>query len=546
MMRLLQRTWVTHGVAVAIALASAALSLAAATRTSTTFDEIAATAGGARAVAAGTLDMMPDYPPVTQYLYGLPIHLSGINYPAEADGGPPNRYLYAQQLFWGSGNDGQRIILIARSLAALCVFGLVLLTYAFTARYFGAGAGLLASVLIAFTPDILAHGGVAYNDIVLAPAFLASLWALDRTVRRPTLARGVAAGALVSLALGIKHSALVLGPIAILLILVEAAVRLKSDSDTPDSAMNLWVRRLGVAVLGSMAVGYMLHVILYGGDFTLAFLRSSTAAVSQHIAGGNGAPAYLLGRLDSEAPWYFYPVAFLFKTPAALHVLMLLAIAGAVPAIRRTGWRDLLGSRLRAVWLALIVFGVVLIRADLVIGVRYAMPLLAPVVIVTAVGCTLLWQRSELPVRGLLGLLVFWAAASSVSFYPHFLAYTSEYNSSRDAGHEVFVDSSLDWGQGLLELRDFMRQEGIPSIYLSYFGSALPAGYGIDYVPLPSFFPLPPSGSMASSPEPPRFVAISATNLVGTYLLGDPFAAFRQRQPYRVLAHTIFIFEVME
>ena len=89
-----------------------------------------------------------------------------------------------------------------------------------------------------------------------------------------------------------------------------------------------------------------------------------------------------------------------------------------------------------------------------------------------------------------------------------------------------------------------MRKENIPQIYLSYFGSAIPEGYGINYIPLPSFFPLP----MKPLPETnrPKFVAVSATNLVGLYLPGDPFALLRRTRPYRVLGHSMFVFRVPE
>jgi len=103
------------------------------------------------------------------------------------------------------------------------------------------------------------------------------------------------------------------------------------------------------------------------------------------------------------------------------------------------------------------------------------------------------------------------------------------------------VDSSLDWGQGLLELRKFMRAQGIPRVYLSYFGSAVPFGYGIDYVPLLSFFPLATVGPQAPAPE---YAVISATNLHGVYLAGDPFAEFRQLEPVAVLAYSLLVYRV--
>jgi hypothetical protein len=61
--------------------ASFALTVAASRRTSTTFDEIIMMAGGARGFETGHFDLAPEHPPLTQYLYGLPVYLSGISYP---------------------------------------------------------------------------------------------------------------------------------------------------------------------------------------------------------------------------------------------------------------------------------------------------------------------------------------------------------------------------------------------------------------------------------------------------------------------------------
>jgi len=134
-------------------------------------------------------------------------------------------------------------------------------------------------------------------------------------------------------------------------------------------------------------------------------------------------------------------------------------------------------------------------------------------------------------------------ALATLSAYPHFLAYTSVWAGGRDAGQEVLVDSSLDWGQGLLELQRFMEEEAVDRVSLSYFGSAPPEAYGIVYEALPSFFRLE-GGVMSEPGVRPRFTVISATNLNGLYLQGrDPFAGYRQRQPYRVLGHSLFVFE---
>ncbi len=507
-------------------------------RTSTTFDEITVIAAGARGWETGDFAMMPNYPPVTQYLYGLPVYLSKPVYPVELRRDTvPHRYAYAQQFLFRSGNDPERLAFIARVMGVLCAGLLVLLTYLFGAWCIGTGAGLLAASLVAFLPDVLAHGGIAYNDIPLAAAYLAAVWALDAVVRRPSLARAVAAGATTSIAVGIKYTALVLGPIAIALLMAELIVsRHRSD-----------FTRWGKSVLGSvfvaLLVGYALQVVFYEGDFSLRFLREGAIGAKTHVLQGHGVATYLLGQMHAEAPWYSYLVQFLFKTSIAVHLLILLAIAGAVLVAKAGPWRAILSMRLRAPMIAFSVFAVFLTRSNLTIGFRYLLPLLPLICLLTAAGLMALWPHVSPVIRTAIVALVMWSAVSSLAYYPHFLAYTSEYQGDPDLAVSTFVDSNLDWGQGLLALRDFMKEEEIPTIYLSYFGSALPEAYGIKYIPLPSFFPLP----MQAAPiKAPRFAAVSATNLVGLYLPGDPFAKLRQATPYRVLAHTIFVYRLQQ
>ncbi|MGH7553289.1 MAG: hypothetical protein ACREMQ_09730, partial [Longimicrobiales bacterium] len=127
---------------------------------------------------------------------------------------------------------------------------------------------------------------------------------------------------------------------------------------------------------------------------------------------------------------------------------------------------------------------------------------------------------------------------------PHFLAYVSEYGPGRDREHEVLLDSSVDWGQSLLALRDWMKGERIGRVYLSYFGSALPEGYGVRYSPLPSFFPLPAQQPAPAEVPEPTYAVVSATNLHGVYLAGDPLGRFRSVQPDTILAHTLFVYRL--
>ncbi len=599
-----------------VSLASGALAAAAARRTSTTFDEILFIATGARGYETGRFDMFVDHPPVMQYLYGLPVWLAHPRFPSESLHWTTGvMFDYARTFMFRMGNDPQRLAFRARAVGAAFAALLALVSGLLALRAAGpvAGpvAGVVAATLVAFLPDVLAHGGVAYDDLPLAFAFLLAAWAVDAALRRPGPRAGALAGLATALALGIKYSAILLLPLAALLLLAEGSRRTgepgRGGADPRAPARRwrdpAWRRATLVAVDVALLACYLGLVLVYRGDFTLhAFLDGVRFKIGQATTqvGSAPAPAYLLGREARDGFWYFYPVAFLLKTPLALHALMLATAAAAL--LRRARGADgaqaaagadapaaaggaaaadrLVDGPARLPLAALVATVPVFLRAELNIGFRHALFVLPFVCLLVACGFAGAWKRGRPAPRLALAALLVAYVASSASWYPWFLAYTSEYVRGRDRGYTALDDSSLDWGQGLLELRDFMRRERVRRVRLSYFGSALPAAYGIDYEPLPSFFALAgPAASGAVEPiggqaaetaqrarpgggaaddrargaaaddrargaaDGVRFTVLSATSLVGNYLEGDPFAAYRARTPYRVLGHVLFVYE---
>ena len=517
---------------------SGALIGSAMTRTSATFDEIVMIAGGARGYETGGWDLAPEHPPLVQYLYGLPVWFAHPTLPVEqaapARGGAMvYRYIYARQFFWTEGNDPERLLLLGRTPAVLCALGLVLLAYLIGRRSGGRAVGLLAALLVAFLPDVLAHGGVAYNDVPLALAYLTAVWLLDGFVRRPNLARAIACGVACGAALAVKNSAVALFPVALALLVAEALTR---------PADRKWLIRAGAGSLAAAAAVYLSLVLVYRGDFTLGEYRYGLSFVFAQVT-SRPSVSYLLGNV-SLGVWYFFPLAFLYKTSAAFHVLMLIAVVASLR--RRPGLQQLLQSRLRAPALGVLVYGALLLTARQQVGFRYALPVLPLLALLTAAGVVRAWTTAKPWLRRAIVVACAWAVLHPLTFYPYFLSYISEYGPGRARNYQVLVDSSLDWGQGLLALRDWMRHKQVGRVYLSYFGSAVPSGYGIDYVPLPSFYPLPALTRADGDTIAPRWAAISATNLSGTYLLGDPFRRFRQVMPYRILARSIYLYDLEE
>lgn len=524
-------------VLIAILAVSFLATVGAMRRTSPTFDEIVLVAGGARGWHTGAFDLAPDHPPLMQYLYGLPVYLSGPEYPIEpppeAQAVPGYRYWYARQFYYNAGNDPRSVSFLGRLPAALIAGLLTLAAYLLTARRWGSSTGLLAAALVAFLPDVLGHGGVAYNDLPLSACFLLGLFLIDDAVRQPTPVRGALAGAVAGLGLGVKISAAALVPAAVVLIGLEALSRYRDAR---------WWSALGVAILAAAAAGYVMLASIFLGDWDLSEFLYGLNFRYMHMTSGHGAQAFLLGQKSVTGWWYFFPVAFLFKTSAALHLLLVIGIAGLLRGW--TGPRAVVDSKLRAPVVGVLVFGGILLTSKLDIGFRYAMPVLAPLCVIAAVGAVAAWRNlASKPVRWAIAGASAWAVLFPLSFYPNFLGFISEYGPGRDRAHEVLVDSSTDWGQGLIQLSEYLRQNDIGRIYLSYFGSALPAAYGIDYEAMGSFFPLPEDPAPPGTPEP-TVVAISATNLNGGYIPGDIYARFRDLEPDAVIAHSILVYRI--
>jgi hypothetical protein len=517
-----------------ILLVAGSVIAAAMRRTSTTFDEIVMIAGGARGYEIGEWDLAPEHPPLVQYLYGTIVHLAHPRLPNESASTPEMRasmgyrYRYAQQLFFRELNDPEQLAFLGRLPAVLCALGLIAVVFFFTRRIAGDAAALVAAGLTAILPDVLGHGGVAYNDVPLALAFVSAIWCADRVIRTPSLLRAIAAGCLFGLALGVKNSAVALAPIAVVLIVWEGVQR-RTD--------RAWLGAMLIAVPVTLLTTYLTLVTIYRGDFALTEYRYALDFAFGHVT-QKAVPAYLLGAVGYTGWWYFFPVVFFLKTSAGFHALAGLAGVFFISLLVESP-RRVLHSRLRAPFVGLVIFGVLLLVSDLNIGFRYALPALPLLCILTGAGAVGLWRRSERSMRAIISVAGIWAALHVASYYPFFLSYLSEYGPGRDEGYRVLADSSLDWGQGLLELRDFMREHDIPSVYLSYFGSAIPEGYGIQHVPMLSYFPLLKQPPL---PAAPKWIAVSATNLTGTYFAGDPYKAFRDARPSYVIGHTIFLY----
>ncbi|MGH7731883.1 MAG: hypothetical protein ACRENJ_11610, partial [Candidatus Eiseniibacteriota bacterium] len=82
---------------------------------------------------------------------------------------------------------------------------------------------------------------------------------------------------------------------------------------------------------------------------------------------------------------------------------------------------------------------------------------------------------------------------------PWYLAFFNRAAGGPGGGDRIVNDSNVDWGQGLIALREELAGRGIGRVHLTYHGTVDPAIYGIDYVPLLGGAPGPESEWLAVS-----------------------------------------------
>jgi hypothetical protein len=125
-------------------------------------------------------------------------------------------------------------------------------------------------------------------------------------------------------------------------------------------------------------------------------------------------------------------------------------------------------------------------------------------------------------VRWLTAALLAWLAADCTLAFPNYIAYFNSVIGTKQ-GYRHLVDSSLDWGQDLPQLKTWLdarqRQEPVLGpVYLAYFGQSDPKHYEIQARDLLASAPLPVQLE-------PGLYCVSATMLAGVYDIPAPWSA---------------------
>tara|TARA_B100000809_G_scaffold247047_1_gene275653 strand:+ start:1028 stop:2707 length:1680 start_codon:yes stop_codon:yes gene_type:complete len=441
--------------------------------------------------------------------------------------------------------DGEVLLWLCRMSSLVAAAALFYCLWRWARDLHGTVGATVALGAACLSPNLIAHAGLATTDFTLAVTYFCAFYGLRRFLLQPTGRRLLFAGILGGLALASKLSALLWGPTTAVLLCWTAL----NGPDAVRSRLGRWagwvpVARLrpwvGAAVAGvALALTAMTILWLLYGFRIMPFW---TVLTSQLWDLSSGHEAFLAGQYSTEGWWYYFPAAFLVKTP--------------VPTLLLSAWGvlRLLQDRARSWDHGLLLVPPVLFFTAFVlsegkaIGLRYLLPVYPFLFVVTGAAIRTAWRTAPAWRRhAILGLCA--ALLLTVTrIHPDHLAYFNELTGGPDGGHRILVDSNLDWGQDLKGLKTWMDEQGVARIKLSYFGSADPALYDLEYDWLPSYI-LPNHGTTSVELPTTGWLAISVTNRVGVYMdmYGHGKGLFdwlKLYEPVARIGHTIWIYHI--
>ncbi|MDF1514288.1 MAG: hypothetical protein P1S60_10815, partial [Anaerolineae bacterium] len=187
------------------------------------------------------------------------------------------------------------------------------------------------------------------------------------------------------------------------------------------------------------------------------------------------------------------------------------------------------------------------------IGYRHLLPILPCLIILAGDVCTttvtnLLRLPSNRPERykyvltAIVISLLTGSVFAAIHAAPSPLEYFNALAGGRTHGYHYLVDSNLDWGQSLWDLRTWMTATGVERVKYAHYSPASPSQYGIqaDFLP-------PDPRSIDFTPWLPDtgIYVIGATVLQGVYAPDiNTYAYFRGEQPLARIGGALFIYSV--
>ncbi|HXB74327.1 MAG TPA: glycosyltransferase family 39 protein [Candidatus Acidoferrales bacterium] len=536
-----------------------------------TWDEGIHISAGYTYLLRGDYSWNMEHPPLVKLVSALPLAWLHLDLPAPAaDGKRRDQVQYGIEFLYRNRVHADTILMAARSANILLTLLFLAALAWWTRRRFGEAAALLAVVLCAFDPNLIAHGRYVTTDfpVTVFYFFACVLWVeyLERGSFRSLLP----AALVFTLAMLTKFSAILLIPTFLVLYAVRWVQRPKEFP----------LRRLAVAGSTVLAAGCAGVLAIYWpetvrclttkvplladvvnrenlvGDALWRLGRTlhlpahrflvGLNAVAEHNAGGHN--SYLLGLRSDAGWWYYFPVVFAVKSTVAALLAAATVLAAGLWRAARAGFRHTPGFRnidhfrnipILTIGLAFppVFYFVLSMTSGINIGMRHILPVY-PFLYIGVAAMVMRWfgTRRKLAALGLalgLGQIL---ECSRIA--PDYLAFFNAFVGGPGNGPLYLADSNIDWGQDVKKLVHWLDAHGTRRARVFYFGNAQMRYYGVDELGFPG-----PRDQQGWN-EIDDYCVASVTPLLGNYVPLEDLAQLRLREPVAKVGWSMYVYDL--
>lgn len=505
---------------------------------SLTYDEPAHIIAGIDSWRHGRFEHWNDHPPLGRLWLTLPL--------ARADSEFAWQQLPTGYRVMAMQPGPEEIALRTRPMNMLLGIALGVALWFAARRLFSEGAANVTLALFVFTPSLIAHFSVATTDGIGTLFIFLTAFQLVRWRHRPNWLNTVLLGLVVG---GLLLAKFYAPPLVLLALALMLALKPEGISRRP-SQWN-WKPTLAALALALVTLwaGYFFHVshLTIGDGKVIATFpnrgeKTWATKANPHLSvvvpageffeglrevamsNKHGRPAWFLGKIyPTGGIKLYYPAAIVLKWPT---VLLALFLASLLMGVRQT-------CRNPSDLLAMSAFGLVFlffaIQSKYDIGERHILPLYPFALLIAGA----IWEhlKARRPAMILLLVLLGLNAADALRCAPDYLTYFNVLVKPTNSWHYL-TDSNLDWGQGLIVLREYEQKHPNENLRLAYFGSVNPPLYRVRALPL------------APEERVPGKIVVGASVLSGQ-VLSDP-NGYRWLLPYppqQMIDRSMFVYD---
>lgn len=537
-----------------------ALGFASVAQESQTQDEAVHISSGYSYWKTGDFRLNVEHPPLSKLLATLLLLWLKPDFsPSPEAWQHSDEFAIGREFLYRNHVRADTLLLAARGVT-IVLSGLLGVTIAvWVARRAGPTAGVVSFLLFALEPTVLAHSRYVTSDLAVTLFIWLSCISWYSYLERPSSWGLIRTGLLTGMALATKFNAVILylvfgvtlfayrrlavkppvmktaKTIAALafvsFLFVFGTYRFDTRAIAQDPALTSRLERVYPKEdsMRSRMVQTALHTPVPAYYFFRGLHLLFRLNQSGHLT-------YLMGSAGVHGSWKYFPVAMLVKSAVTWLVLLVISTFAAARATAQRVFNPndkwlLAGLALPV----LLYFGTCLV-SSINIGIRHLLPIYP--FLCAFMGIVLFGRERNRKARVISWALVFVFVLESSSAYPDYLSFFNVAAGGAANGHRYLLDSNLDWGQDLKRLKFWTETHNSQPLCLSYFGTADPAYYGIQYRPLPA------ARDATGLVGLDCVVAISAEHLFG--LKDAPFAALRSLAWSERAGDSIYIYDLRQ